>query len=60
MNSIILLFLLIPLIFIILGVLFLIVFLIIRLAQNKNKGSIDYGNYSINILENNTTTEKDI
>lgn len=40
-------------------ILLLITFIIIRLLMRKNKGHIDYGNYSVNILENNTTTDNE-
>jgi len=40
-------------------ILTLIIYIIIRLLTNKNKGNIEYGNYALNILENNTTTSND-
>lgn len=54
MNLILILLFVFPFIIIL-----LVAFIIIRLLMGKNKGNIDYGNYSLNILENNTTTEND-
>jgi preprotein translocase subunit YajC len=38
-------------------VLGIIIYIIIRTLKRQNKGSIDYGNYALNILENNTTKD---
>jgi len=46
------LFALIP--FLVIG---LIIYIIIRILSHKNKGEINYGNSSLNILDNQTTDE---
>lgn len=37
----------------------LIIYVIIQLLRHKNKGDIDYGNSSLNILDNDTTVNDD-
>lgn len=40
-----------------LSVLVLVIYVIIQVLRRKNKGEMDYGNSSLNILDNNTTDE---
>ncbi|HEY8364773.1 MAG TPA: hypothetical protein VIK84_04295 [Haloplasmataceae bacterium] len=39
-------------------IIILITYVIIRVLMHKNKGIINYGNSSLNILENNTTKDE--
>ncbi len=43
-----------------LSIIVLVIYAIIKVLTRKNKGNIDYGRYSLNILENNTTTSKEL
>ncbi|QVK17075.1 hypothetical protein KHQ81_09260 [Mycoplasmatota bacterium] len=40
-----------------LAVILLIIYVIIQTLRKKNKGDIDYGNSSLNILDNDTTVD---
>ncbi len=42
-----------------LGVLVLIIYVIITLLLRRNKGNMNYGNSSLNILDNDTAHEDD-